>query len=356
MHLVLFCYDKGMKKDNVFYQSKFEYYRTINLAVVIICSLSSLSYLISDWYIFGRIDLSTVAPRSIVFIPMVLFLIVNHLVRDYRVIVPLSYLVAHGIMWSTIGACYYLPDLSFASDGFIIIMAIFIFFGFAAPWKWSVFFTGLLFVDIWIADSFLHYPDFAMMIVLGVPFYFAIGLMDWIVEHSYVGKYETNLILSESALHDQLTGCYNRNILEKLVNTENDSFTCFEGRPVSVMIFDIDFFKKVNDTYGHVGGDVVLKEVVSIAKEQLDIENYMLRWGGEEFLIIVPEDLEHAKARAEEIRLAIARKSYKICKVTVSVGVTLYKEEDYKVAVQRADSALYRAKNLGRNRVEVDES
>ena len=74
-------------------------------------------------------------------------------------IVPLSYLIAHSIMWCTIWACAYLPDLTFASDGFIIIMAIFIFFGFAAPGKWSVIFTGLIFLDIGVANTFLHYPE-----------------------------------------------------------------------------------------------------------------------------------------------------------------------------------------------------
>ena len=85
-------------------------------------------------------------------------------------IVPLSYLIAHSIMWCTIWACAYLPDLTFASDGFIIIMAIFIFFGFAAPGKWSVIFTGLIFLDIGVANTFLHYPELLMMLILAFRF------------------------------------------------------------------------------------------------------------------------------------------------------------------------------------------
>ena len=97
-------------------------------------------------------------------------------------IVPLSYLIAHSIMWCTIWACAYLPDLTFASDGFIIIMAIFIFFGFAAPGKWSVIFTGLIFLDIGVANTFLHYPELLMMLILGIPFYGGICLVVWAME------------------------------------------------------------------------------------------------------------------------------------------------------------------------------
>lgn len=248
-----------MKKDNVFYQSKFEHYRVMNMWVVIASCISSLFYVISDWYLFGEINTTTVPARMAILIPFVLFMIVNAKVRDYRVIVPLSYLIAHSIMWCTIWACVYLPDLTFASDGFIIIMSIFIFFGFAAPGKWSIVFTGL--------------------------------------------------------------------------------------------IFDIDFFKKVNDTYGHEGGDVVLKEVVDIISAHLQYPNYMLRWGGEEFLVIMQGSLETARQQAEEIRMAIEQESGKVCPVTISIGVTKDQGGDYNTSVRLADEALYRAKESGRNRV-----
>ena len=155
-----------MKKDKVFYQSKFEHYRVMNMWIVIASCISSLFYVISDWYLFGEINMVTVPARTAILIPFAIFMIVNAKVKDYRVIVPLSYLIAHSIMWCTIWACVYLPDLTFASDGFIIIMAIFIFFGFAAPGKWSVIFTGLIFLDIGVANIFLHYPELQQIVLL----------------------------------------------------------------------------------------------------------------------------------------------------------------------------------------------
>ena len=178
-----------MEKDRTFYQSKFEHYRTMNLWVAVACSISSLFYVISDWYLFGEINMVTVPARMAILIPFTIFLIVNAKVKDYRIMVSMSFLVAHSIMWGTIWACTYLPDLTFASDGFIIIMSVFIFFGFAAPWHWAAFLTGLIFADIAIANTFLHYPEFMMMLILGIPFYFGICVLIWAVERSYVLQY-----------------------------------------------------------------------------------------------------------------------------------------------------------------------
>lgn len=341
-----------MKKDEVFYQLKFEHYRVMNMWVVIASCISSLFYVISDWYLLGEINMTTVPARMAILLPFVIFMIVNAKVRDYRVIVPLSYLIAHSIMCCTIWACVYLPDLTFASDGFIIIMAMFIFFGFAAPAKWSIIFTGMIFLDIGIANTFLHYPELMMMLILGVPFYGGICLVVWAMEQSYVYQYVAQRMLEESAFHDQLTGLFNRNIIDTLVD-ENKNFQCFDENNISVLLFDIDFFKKVNDTYGHEGGDVVLKEVVDIVSSHLEYPNYMLRWGGEEFLVIMQSPLEVAEKQAEMLRLAIERETGKICPVTISIGVTVYDGGDYNTSVRQADEALYEAKESGRNKVNI---
>ena len=132
-------------------------------------------------------------------------------------IVPLSYLIAHSIMWCTIWACAYLPDLTFASDGF----------------------TGLIFLDIGVANTFLHYPELLMMLILGIPFYGGICLVVWAMERSYVYQYVAQRMLEESAYHDQLTGLFNRNIIDTLMD-ENKSLQCFGGEDISVLLFDID--------------------------------------------------------------------------------------------------------------------
>ena len=344
--------EQQFTKDRAFYQAKYDHYRNINLWLVVACCCSSLFYVFSDWYLFKEINMTTVPARMFILLPFVLFLVINRRVRDYRIMVPLSYFVGHSIMWCTIWACAYLPDLTFASDGFIIIMSAFIFYGFAAPAVWGMVFTGLIFLDIGIANTFLHYPEFMMMLILGIPFYAGICMLLWAVEHSFVGQYRAQKMLEESAFHDQLTGIYNRNIMNTIVD-KNRSITCYGKADIGIILFDIDFFKRVNDTYGHEGGDIVLKELVTIVKQELTMEHYMLRWGGEEFLLFVKGSLKDTVREAEHIRSAVQNQTKQICPVTISLGVTRYRGGDYNEAVKRADDALYKAKNSGRNCVNV---
>jgi len=123
-----------------------------------------------------------------------------------------------------------------------------------------------------------------------------------------------------------------------------------------MIVFDIDHFKKVNDTYGHSAGDYVLKTIADIVRKTIRKIDYLVRWGGEEFVIIPSEtNLEKAHALAERIRKIT--ESYKfdtVGKVTISMGVTEFEEGDTGDSfIKRADDAMYKAKEKGRNRVVV---
>ncbi|SNR87198.1 sensor domain-containing diguanylate cyclase [Desulfurobacterium atlanticum] len=157
-------------------------------------------------------------------------------------------------------------------------------------------------------------------------------------------------ILAET---DSLTGLYNRRkIFERL---EEEIARCERyGNPLSVIIFDIDFFKKVNDTYGHLIGDKVLKEIAKILKSNTRKPDIAGRYGGEEFIIILPHtDTEGAIKLAEKIRKLIENHNFGIGrKITISAGVTSYIPRDtVDSLISRADQALYKAKAEGRSRV-----
>lgn len=136
------------------------------------------------------------------------------------------------------------------------------------------------------------------------------------------------------------------------------------GQPLSLLLTDIDHFKKFNDTYGHQIGDLVLKEVAKTLIQTAKGKDLAARYGGEEFALIAPgRDLEAAKAVAEKYRERIEKMSVKnpsdkgdkILKVTVSVGVAMYDPKsdfENKHLIERTDQALYAAKHAGRNRVE----
>ncbi len=162
-----------------------------------------------------------------------------------------------------------------------------------------------------------------------------------------------NRELGRIAYTDQLTKIYNRWELEHKLD-ENLEAVRLDGANTSLIFMDIDHFKHVNDTFGHDVGDMVLKAVVNIVKDKLKKNHVFGRWGGEEFIYILPDtDLEDAIAFAEELRKEIDETVFVLVHhVTMSFGVTLAHLEDDRLSfVKRADDALYEAKQTGRNRV-----
>lgn len=162
------------------------------------------------------------------------------------------------------------------------------------------------------------------------------------------------------ASHDSLTGLWNHaEILEIL--THELSRAEREEKCVAVIMADIDFFKKINDTHGHLAGDVVLRSTAGKMHSLMRSYDFIGRYGGEEFLVILPEcSLEYAAAFAERLRLAVSSDSIDTSEgmipVTLSFGVAASgkdRMQDAHFLVNAADKALYRAKENGRNRVEV---
>jgi diguanylate cyclase (GGDEF)-like protein len=159
----------------------------------------------------------------------------------------------------------------------------------------------------------------------------------------------------EMASTDSLTGLYNRG---KFLEVYLSSYKTMQerGNSMSFILVDIDYFKKVNDTYGHNVGDEVLVLIAHELQKTLRNIDIVCRWGGEEFVVLLPAtEVENAAALAEKLRAHIeSLVLQKVERVTASFGVTkIYVEDDIKSVVERADKALYDAKKSGRNMVKV---
>ena len=165
--------------------------------------------------------------------------------------------------------------------------------------------------------------------------------------------------LDELASSDDLTGLNNRrSVFEKAKYEINRSLR--SGLTSAFLIFDIDNFKNVNDTYGHAAGDDVLRQLAGIALREFRSIDICGRIGGEEFLVVMPDtNAKSAIIAAERFRSAVSSNNFladgKSFSVTVSIGVTVSELDrvDLDELLATADQALYRAKNLGRNRVEI---
>jgi two-component system, cell cycle response regulator len=161
-----------------------------------------------------------------------------------------------------------------------------------------------------------------------------------------------------AAIKDGLTGVYNRKYLEERLDAEI-AYAVRQSTPLSIAILDVDHFKKVNDTYGHLGGDAVLKRVAEVLGETLRTEDVLARYGGEEFVVIARGlTVEHAVLMADRVRQQLAATVVpfddKEIRVTASAGVASLAcaaKPDKPSLLGTADGRLYRAKESGRNRV-----
>jgi len=178
----------------------------------------------------------------------------------------------------------------------------------------------------------------------------------------YVDQLRQSLRQSmEMALYDPLTGLNNRRFLERrlpaMIETARQ-----RGAPLTMMILDIDHFKRINDTYGHDAGDLVLKGFAAELQQIVRAGDLVCRLGGEEFIVAMPGvDAAHAARMAERARRTVENREFPIgdlagsVSITVSIGLANFRgDQDSTELYRRADRALYLSKSAGRNRVTLD--
>ena len=203
----------------------------------------------------------------------------------------------------------------------------------------------------WLSVKYDHGTDYSLIWkILAVV---SIVVLILLYHQMILRKY--NKELEALAVTDKLTGLYNRFKLDETIEQSLDNYNRYEHK-FFILMLDLDFFKSVNDLHGHQIGDQILIKVASILKATLRKTDIIGRWGGEEFLIIVPAAANEIVGVevAEKIRKSfLASQELQKYAVTASIGVAEVNHSDnFNSIVKRADDALYKAKNNGRNRVE----
>ncbi|MHB1646665.1 MAG: GGDEF domain-containing protein [Candidatus Acididesulfobacter diazotrophicus] len=229
----------------------------------------------------------------------------------------------------------------------------------------------LVLVILFISSNFLIYSDFSLLkninesvfinakhfiyisfILEFILFISAITVI-WIItryKNIFFGKN-----FEDIAMTDSLTGLYNRRYFDSFYENIFDQASRY-GTIFSLIMCDIDHFKKINDTYGHDKGDLVLKEVAKILKNNMRKSDIASRYGGEEFIVVLPQTgLSKSLDVARKIKTLISKISIKDTgKITISIGVISYSkefEDKSKDFLKKVDELLYEAKNRGRNRI-----
>ena len=171
--------------------------------------------------------------------------------------------------------------------------------------------------------------------------------------HNVSNMIKNQLSLERKIIRDNLTEAFNREYFDQNIKGIIDH-TSIEGKQLGIVIADIDFFKKVNDTYGHDIGDEVLKIFVQVLKLNTREYDDIIRWGGEEFMLLIKvKSIQELENILNSIKEKVSNQKFqKIDKLTASFGCTLLAyDEEIETAIKRADDALYKAKRNGRNRV-----
>ena len=173
------------------------------------------------------------------------------------------------------------------------------------------------------------------------------------LESYHYTKYKLQEELKRMVVTDELTGVFNRRKLEEVMQFEIER-AIRNKKSLSMLMLDIDLFKRVNDKFGHEIGDQVLKELTEVINKNLRETDYFIRFGGEEFIVFLPNTpLNPAKDIAERIRRTVEHHTFNTAgRITISIGVAEYhKTDNRETFLKRSDEKMYEAKNSGRNRV-----
>jgi diguanylate cyclase (GGDEF)-like protein len=281
-------------------------------------------------------------------------LIVSYILFKYRHMVALPAWVASLSVLGVIGEIAYLNPLHSAPLILLVPISVLplmgVLWGGALYLAFAVYILFLLNTGPQI-DGLLHpnafFNNHMYALIIG-------GGATWFLEH---GRSQVINKLHDSATKDMLTGCWNRRVFLKSLESEIQKVE-WASTELTLVIFDIDHFKRVNDTYGHNTGDAVLADFASVINKQVSDIDVLARMGGEEFALLLPKtNLIEAAKKVENILDEVRNHTFaEVGSMTASAGLTAYvKGQLLKDCMHKADTALYMAKELGRNRLVVDD-
>lgn len=329
----------------------------IRYGLLILCSINFLlviyDYIFLDAGGLHNIVLYSFIPRSIILIFAAAFYIASRKTMSYGLllncvsfVIPLFYAL-HLYM------AYHFINLDLTSEALDVVFVLLCIA--LVPNRWIInLLLSVLSCVLFFLFSPLIIADISLTVGSGIAVYhflivLVISLFSFRINKFKRMQYAKELQLETLAKTDPLTKCYNR-----LKCDSSITLLCEDKMRFSTILFDIDNFKEINDTYGHIVGDRVLVEIVETTLESIRGIDILARWGGDEFLILLNgASLDAAASLAERLRLRISERKFENipCSVTASFGVTEYQHGDslYSI-IDRVDRLLYLVKETGKNK------
>lgn len=338
----------NMEELDKFYSAKYETYRKLSVQIVTSMITNSVMFFILDCIFEGRFVVENLFPRLImlIFIYPYITIVKNH---NYKTNIVISYLIVYGIGACNIWSMSNLENAEYLGETFLVIQIALLPLGLGVPKDWSkIGHIGLLIESI-IASAVIKDMDLIILFLVQSMTFLCISYVLGILESNFLENYTSSEKIVSRVVHDPLTKAFNRHLLDDISDTETNELNIERA---SILMIDIDFFKKINDTYGHDVGDVVLQNLVEIIRAFVKKTDFIIRWGGEEFVVILPDCGEiKAKEIAEKMRNQVISAGENMCNTSISVGIATYSGGDYNETIKKADKALYYAKEHGRNQV-----
>lgn len=334
-----------------FYCSKSEEYKTYTLVILIVISIACL--LLNGWDrvvdpIHGQQALSL---RLLMLPAFVIYFVSYKLKKGYTALSLASFLSLIYLVTIYMAIVSTFDNGSAHSlEGFVVAYICFLAIINGSPFKYILpYNVALLFYPVVLDVLFFHTVVNYALYFITMPVIIGLGVViSYTSEKSAYEKYRLSEKLKEQSYIDNLTQCYNRNKFDDLFGKVTSS--TLMGK-ISVILIDVDDFKKVNDTFGHKTGDVVLKKTAENIKAAIRNGDVVIRWGGEEFLVIFPNTgIEECKALAQRIVERCWLQVTPEIRVSVSAGYGELGKESIDELIVKVDNALYEAKRCGKNR------
>lgn len=314
---------RGLSKQerDKFLDFKLGYYQFFIKASLTVTCLASLLFIFSDTQLNGYLG-PTLIPRISVLLPLAFYLSAEPRVKSRRIRTFLDFFLAQSIVWATIWSVYHLSDKTHFAEGSYAMNLIFIILGLGTYSVDGLINYAVFFADLLISNMFNHYTNFDIIMSLNIPTAMAVCAAQFFLSLGAYDNYLTNSRLAKALMYDTLTGVGNRERLQQLLS-ENKLIK--DIRPTSLIMVDIDNFKTINDTRGHEAGDNVLQYIGEFFHSHLRNGDHVIRFGGDEFLIIMYNcSTDAAYDRIESIRADMGADTGKPYNFTFSAGIAPY--------------------------------